>query len=423
MYFQKRGEIYSFIYYDHSIKKNVRLKRSETPQVKTDEEAAHFCRFWDSKMDASKSRIKRRLEWQTRFHNFKDLLLTYEKSHREEAPYSWAADRNYLEYYVFPFFLEKKGVNNINLWSHHFEEFRDFLVDVPPIKQKLKRLTLAYATKNMIIKALNTFLAIMKRRNIIERAEKCRYFSKSKLHRKNEESVLSSEQQGLIFETLKTYHALSSVFFWVSLHTGLRFNEQLGLSLADVFSGAISSKALEDALRPYAMKPYGYISLESQPFSPHQPRAEDGSVPRKPLKNKKSISHENSRIIPIFDKQAFNFLVGVWNAQQFLFSKKKCGENPKNYLLFEGLNKNTYANALRVAQKRLHFEKFFTPHDTRHTYSTWLADQTGGNYTLCRMILGHASLDITLRYTHLSAQIHKNLKVQNQLVAPMTEIG
>lgn len=419
MYFQKLGQKYSFLYYDSVNKRNVRLRLSETPNITSDEEAEAFCKRWDRKIDATKNRIKRRLEWQNRHHDFVKLLEIYEVAHKEEAPNAWESDQFYLEYYVFPFFLEKKNCNNLNLWCDYFEEFRDFLLTVKPLKTKRGQQTIAYSTKNNIIKTLNTFLLIMHRRKYVELIEKCRYFPKSKVNRKNEESVILPELQTTLFQTLKPINSEAAVFFWISLNTGLRMNELFGLSLADFFAGASSNRPLEDALKPYGLKSYGHLVIESQPKDHHKARGDNGKVLRKPLKQKKRMGHAESRVIPIFDKQTFNFLVGLFNAQQFNFMQRCYGDDPKDYLFFESLNKNIYSNALRSAQKRLRFARFYTPHDTRHTYSTWLAEQTGGNYTLCRLILGHESIDITLRYTHLSAQIAKDIRIKSQLLTPL----
>lgn len=416
MYFQKRGDGYSFIYYDEKRRKNVRLRQSEQPPIRNDAEAKLFCTQWEAKLDALRTRIKRRLEWENKFHNFRNLLTWYEAARKEDAPNSWGSDVYALEYYVFPYFLEVKKANNLNLWPLYFEEFRDHLLTVEPLKKKTSTKTLAYATKNNLIKALNAFIYMLHRRQLIEKREKCRYFSKSKVNRKNEESVLPESAQQQIFENLKSNYSEAAIFFWISLHTGMRLNELLGLSLADFFAGSFKNKPLEETLKPYGMVVFGYIALDSQPKN--HLRIRDPitcKVERKPLKGKRAISHSNGRIIPIFERTAFNYLVGLWNQQQFFFHEKRCGQNPSDYLLFPKLNKNTYSSALRKTQVDLAYTKLFTPHDTRHTYSTWLAEVTGGNYTVCKMILGHQSIDITQRYVHLSAQIHKSLRLFDQI--------
>lgn len=419
MYFQKRNALYSFIYYDTTLGKNVRLKKSEQPSVRSDEEAERFCRAWDSKYDSMKSRIERRIQWQNHYFQFEELFELYLKVRQEEAPNSWEADSYFLKYYAFHFFLDLKKARNANFWAGYFEEFRDWLLITKPLKKKKGHQALAYATKNNIIKSLNTFLLFLHRRRLIERLEKCRYFPKSKVRRKDEEAVILEEEQRAIFQSLKNIRPEAAVFFWVSLKTGLRFSEQLGLSLADFFDSHFKTETLRNTLQPHLLYPLGYLSLDSQPKNSRKPRTETGEVLRKPLKHKKRISHEDSRVIPILDKETFNYLVGLFNRQQFQFSKGSYGENPKNYLLFETLNKNIYANALRRAQKEIKRSHFFTPHDCRHTYATWLAERTQGNFMLCRLILGHANLDITLRYTHLGAQIHKNLQVKDQVSRPM----
>lgn len=422
MYFQKVGEKFYFIYYDVSLRKNVRLKTKDTPNFKTEEEALAFCRSWDSKLDAMRSRIAKKTEWHSKYHAFHDLMKLYEKVRREDAPNSYDADIYYLDYYILPFFLEKKGLPNANLWVNAYEEFKDELLVVKPLKLKKTQNSLSYATKNNIIKTLNTFMAFMHRRRQIERLDKCQYFPKSKLNSKDETSVISHEERDAMMSALEEINDLAAQFFWVSLHTGLRLNELLGLSLANFFGGESKNEDLNLALNRFELGSHGYIAIDSQPKSAIHIRTPIGTVPRKPLKGKKKISHENSRVIPILNSQTFNRLVKLWNKQQELFRSKRYGVDPKNYLLFDGLNKNIYSNALRLAQIKMNRPRPYTPHDTRHTYSTWLVSKTAGDYNLCKLILGHTSLDVTLKYVHLNAQIHKSMTIKEQLETPMKEV-
>lgn len=425
MYYQKRGGTFSFVYYDTELKRNVRLSKSKHPVVTDIEAAAAFCLNWNAQYDAMKTRIEKRIEWTHRYHNFVELLKLYERSRKEEAPNSWDDNIYQLKYYVFPFFLAKKSENNINNWHYHFEEFRDFLETVEPIKKKVAAQTIAYSTKNNIIAALNAFITIMHRRRQLENDYKCRQFSNSKLNRKSEESVVDPEFQKLIFDKLMSRNELAAAFFLVSIHTGMRISELLGLSLADFLSGAPDSEVIRKALEPYELKSYGFISIDSQPSSKSSSlRGVNGRINRKPLKGKKRIDPEDARIIPIFDKDAYNAIVDLWNKQRELYNtSKRFGEDLKNYLLFDGLNKNSFSRHLRQAQKSLHLEVFFTPHDARHTYSTWLAEQTGGNYAMCRMILGHSNVNITMRYIHMQARLQRQLKSKIQLKEPLRLAG
>lgn len=419
MYFQKRGGRYSFIYYDTTLKKNVRLSRAQTPSLQSDEEAEAFCRSWSIKYDSSKVRISKRLQWKSKYVEFDKLLKAFERSRKEEAPYSWMNHNQYMQYYILPFFLDQKDQPNPDLWHYHFEDFRQHLETISPIKTKKKKIGLAYSTINHIIKSLNSFMTILKRRCLIETAHRCRTFSQSKIKTKQEECIIPTDVGDLIHLTLKEIHPPSADLFSVSLRTGLRLNEMMGLSLNDVFEGDIDNEALKKVLEPYQMPIFGYISLESQPALKSRLRDDRQRVPRKPLKGRRRIDAESGRIIPIFSVSAWKILANLWNAQHRKYLERRFGPNPSDYLLFDGLNKNTFSHYLRRAQQTLELERLFTPHDLRHTYSTWLAEITGGNYTVCRMILGHSKLDMTMRYVHMNARIRRSMEKQQQLLRPM----
>lgn len=421
MYFQRRGDKFSFIYYDATLGKNVRLKSSEIPSsIRTEIDAEEFCKKFDRKYDSLQRRLSEKMKWKTQFFNFEKILERFQKSRKEEAPNSWQADEYYFNYYILDFFLNQKNENNLNNWHFHFEDFRDYLSTVRPLKQKVGKKCLAYATRNSIIKSLNAFLRFMWRRRDVEAEYKCRYFSKSLVERKSLESVIPEDQQKIIYERLKSENSIVSDMFWVALKTGLRLNELLGLSLADFFPGEPAYKPLEMSLRNLNIQSLGYIVLESQPADPVAVRTDSGNVIRKPLKGKKRISDSENRTIPILDKETFNTLARLWNTQRDLLEKKKYGNDPKDYLLFETLNKNVYSNALKRAQKNLRTK--FTPHDTRHTYSTWLAEISAGNFMLCKTILGHSNLDVTLRYIHIHERMARELKRSDLLNQPLEMI-
>ena len=415
MYFQKRGSSYSFVYYDSKLKKNVRLSRALHPNVKTEEDAKRFCQKWDAENDARELRMKKRLEWKMNYFNFTELLKTFEFAKREDAPNTWQQYSNLLQHYVFDFFLNKKEENNINNWHYHFEAFREHLQTTDHVRRGGQKTSIAYATMNNIINALNAFIEVMYRRRAIEHRHKCRHFAVHLLNQRDERSVIPSTTQDLIYSALRFRRELSADFFLISLNTGMRLNELLGLSLSDFICDEIDSDFMRRALSPHDFKVFGFISLESQPARREAPRNEKGAVPRKPLKGKRKIDPEQGRIIPIFEKRTHNTITRLWNLQRELYEKRPYGEDLKNYLLFDGLRASIYSSDLLTVQKKLKISHPYSAHDTRHTYSTWLADRTGGNYTLCRMILGHSDLDITMRYVHINSKLKRQMQSKLQL--------
>lgn len=416
MYFQKRSGKYSFIYYDHKLKKNVRLPQEEVPKgIDCDEKAAEFCRRKMSENDAAKVRIQRQQEWRSQFFDFKALLELYEADRKRNCPNSWQGDVFYLSHYALPFFLQTKSCNNLSNWPLFYEEFRELLLVVEPFKRKTATKTLAYASKNLIIKSLNTFMSLMVRKNKVGSVPKCKYFEREFLYSKGVESVIPDREAKIIYDKLKETDELSADAFHVCLNTGMRENELFGLPLSSIFSGEPTDDTLKKSLKMYGMACIGYIVLDSQPKLA-KIRDLDGMVPRKPLKSKKKIEPKSNRVIPITDKLTFNILVKRWKEQQVLYAKKVYGKNQRDYLLFDGLTKNHYYSALIRAIKKSKLPHH-SPHDTRHTFATNFAKATFGNTSLCRIVLGQVKQEVTDRYIHLYDEIQRNLRVDEQLDA------
>lgn len=423
MYFQNRRGRYSFVYYDLELKKNRRLPSTQTPTLSTDIEAQAFCDHWNESNHSLQNKVDQKILWEKTHAQFVFLIEKYSEARAEAAPYSWQSNVYYLRYHVLSFFLSEKNEPHPNEWHYHFEDFRRYLQKVTPLKTRKKgNGNFSYSTMNGIIKSLNSFMLMLFRESQITFEFKCRLFEKWRCNEKTSDSVIPSERQISIFKRLDEIDSLAADMFYVCLHTGLRTNEALGISIADLTQGFPDSKPLKMALKPYDFNVHGFISLESQPLIKSQPRNEKGQVPRKPLKGKRRIGDRNSdRTIAIFDSECMNILIRRYNSQLALFQGKAFGLESKDYLLFDGLNRNIYSNHLRKAQGS--HEKIFTPHDTRHTYSTWLAETTGGDLRLCKLILGHSSISTTEAYVHMGERIRNQLRTAQQLKLPMEPIA
>ncbi len=226
--------------------------------------------------------------------------------------------------------------------------------------------------------------------------------------------MISPSEKEIIYPALHEQSKLAAYFFKVLVDTGLRINEGLGLSLDDLFKGEISNKSLAAQLKKEGIQYFGYLVLESQPGCRFALRSADGIVARKPLKGKRVISSQHGRTIPILNKETFNILAELWLQQKELFKKQPYGADPKNYLLFDGLNKNVFGNYLRSICSR-HKIGPYTPHCCRHTFATEFTGMVMGNIFLCSLVLGHADISTTKRYIHLWEQIQKDLKSEEQL--------
>ncbi|MBK7845116.1 MAG: site-specific integrase [Bdellovibrionales bacterium] len=415
MYWQWRGKNSNrrvFMYYDSTLKKNVRLRVGEIPSgINSDDDADAFCRQKESEIEAAKIRIVRRLKWKSRYHNFETLMEVFKNERLKESPNNWKNDIYYMEHYVLNFFINQNTYSNMNDWYIHFEDFKDWLDRVKTIKGNN---TLAYSTKNQCIKALNAFLKVMHRKNKVDRVTKCAQFARHLENSKSIDEVISKSDIQRIYSELGTIDETSAALFFLLANTGLRINEGLGLSLDSLVQGEIENKAFHEQLRTHGIDYVGYLSLESQPVNLIRLRDQNGRVPRKALKGRRKIDPKNNRIIPIIDKEVFNTLVKLYFTQRDLFSKKKFGDDPKDYLLFDGLNKQRFGIHLKKACQNLKI-RHYTPHSCRHTFATQFTGLTFGNVFLCQMVLGHRDLNTSRKYIHIWEQIQKESKSAQQL--------
>lgn len=400
------------MYYDSTLKKNVRLRVGEIPlNLNSDDEADTFCRQKESEIEACKIRILRRLKWKSRCHNFEDLMEVFKNERLKESPNNWKNDIYYMEHYVLNFFINQNTFPNMNDWYIHFEDFKSWLETVKTVKGNS---TLAYSTKNQCIKALNAFLKIMNRKNKIDRVTKCTQFARHLENSKNAEEVISETDTLKIYQELQQINGCAAELFFVLVHTGLRINEGVGLCLDNLVQGHVENKAFHEQLIRHGVDYVGYISLESQPVQSTNLRDKNNLVPRKALKGRRKIDPKNNRIIPLINKEVFNTLVKRYFTQRDLYLKKQFGDDPKDYLLFDGLNKQRFGVLLKRACENLKI-RHYTPHSCRHTFATQFTGLTFGNVFLCQMVLGHRDLNTSRKYIHIWEQIQKESKSARQL--------
>ncbi len=96
---------FSFLVYDHKLKKNVRLKKHDVinrfgKDVSTLEEAIKLDGLLRSEFDSAKDRYRRLMNWQEKYYNFAKLLEEYTKRQKRKSPYGWKNNVHYLKYYV-----------------------------------------------------------------------------------------------------------------------------------------------------------------------------------------------------------------------------------------------------------------------------------------------------------------------------------
>lgn len=375
-----------------------------------------YCQSRSAEEDSIRHRMKLRSEWRKKYQDFEKLMDKFTDYQKNRAPNSWENDVFYLEKYAFHFFLGTKDANNVLNWSAHYQEFIDWLKKVKPLKWNRDRLSLN--TQNKIIKALNVFLEMVSREND-KPLKKCPQYSRSQTAQVTASDILEEDEIKEIKKALMDIRQDSHDFFTVLVNTGLRENEAIGMCLSFIFEGNFEGKKLEkihNQLKVCGLgKYYGYICLESQPalteirtpkrFKDRFERTWNaGSVPRKPLKLRKTISPENHRLIPVFNKEAWNIIVNRWNQQLELLDKKSHGKDGRDYLLFDGFTASMFYGDLQKAFEKTKL-RFRSPHKFRHTFLTWFYDKTDENRFLAKKVAGHNEERSVLIYSHINEQI------------------
>ncbi len=217
----------------------------------------------------------------------------------------------------------------------------------------------------------------------------------------------------LLNVSLDEIDSISASFFITLIRTGMRANEALGISLKDVHPGKLEGGERLDQthslLQHFGIDQYnGYVAINSQPKLKQMRqdiKSENASsVPRKPLKHRKSTDARWMRFIPVFQEDAWDAIKQLYNKQIELFERKLFGTNEADYLLFDGLTMNKFRANLNKAFRKVKL-KPRKPHCCRHTFLTWLYGKTFDNRILAERIAGHTTERMIQRYSHVREQI------------------
>lgn len=409
MYVQARKDrhgntYYSFSYVDAATGKRTRLKKHEHPHFTSLEEAERWANSQAATRDAAKSRILRKLEWKNKYYEFGPLVQKFEDWHKQHAPNSHRMSRVYLEQYVLVFFLNERGLNNVNNWHLHFEEFRDWL-RTNDTKTRRRSTVMAISTANNIIKALNTFITFLGKYHLIdpEHALKCTAFPDHMLNSRGVEDLIPETELNELVKLMEKTDPAAAEFLYVLWHTGMRWAEQFGFPYSWVFRQAVPDTGMREELKQKGITHYGYLLLMSQPALDDCQREDDKSLARKPLKGRKEISHKNARIIPIMDKKAWNIIARRYQDAKARFERKEFTGNPDDYRLWEDLEWNKAYSALDKAYVKLGI-RGKSYHCCRHSFVTYLVGRTR-SFFLVRAITGHKKDKSFERYLHIFEEL------------------
>lgn len=394
------------------------------------DEAQEFFNQLRADYDCSKQRFERQLAWQKKYYNFKKLLDSYTKRQMKKAPHGYKNSVHYLKYYVLPYFLDVKPNNNINNWYLDFQNFRDWLEEDAMLIRDPKK-NISYSSKNHAVKSLNTFMRHLNKEGIVGELHLCEAFDESKLNVRTIDDVISEDEAELVFNKLVSMgHSNEAEYFLMLYWTGMRFNEGIGISLADIYKHEISRESFKNLLRrnlifykgndnipeEYLYRYFGFFTLSSQPDNSTGKtinRDKRNVVKRKPLKMKKLISEKNTRIIPIVNERLWKTLKSrAKTAFKDWKSRRLNTADKASYLLFHDINQATSTKRLKAAFNALNI-KYRPWHCCRHSRGTYLHGKTGDR-ELGMKWLGHSSEKVYDKYVHTYEGMMREIKAMDE---------
>jgi integrase len=255
----------------------------------------------------------------------------------------------------------------------------------------------------------------------------CEAFHDSKLNERTIDDVITEDEYNSVYERLKMNGDNNEAEFFSMLYwTGMRFNEAIGISLADIYKGDISRDSFKNLLwrnriyfgdeindvKDYLYRYFGFFTLSSQPDnngSRNIIRNVNGEVLRKPLKSKKVINERNTRVIPIINDELWLSLIcRAKKAYQLCKERPYSTKDKSSFLLFENINKTTTTNKLKKAYEQVGL-RYRSWHCCRHSRGTFLYGKTGDKQ-LSKAWLGHSSDKVHDKYLHTYEALLREIK-------------
>lgn len=192
-----------------------------------------------------------------------------------------------------------------------YPKFRVWLEDEATLVRD-KNVQISYYSKNHAIKALITFMKHLQQDGIIQIYHSCEPFDESKLRERTIDDIISEDESWIVYKQLLNLgYQNEAEYFLFMFWTGMRFNEGLGISIADIYKGEITKDSFKNLLRrnliyhndsanipdDHLYRYFGFLTLSSQPNNDGSKaivRDEMDQILRKPLKMKKAINEKNT---------------------------------------------------------------------------------------------------------------------------------
>lgn len=402
------GRFTGFIYYNPHKKKNIRVSSSDgwPDNVYSLDDARKERGRILAKIDVNLLESKQRLDWLNKYQKFDKLYEEYEKWIQRRATNSWKTTTSHIRNHVLYWFLEVSSLNNPEMWPRRFNDFKDFLLKVEPIKVSKDKLS--KNSVNNIIKALNSFLMFLEREHQLGPFVRCECVKTGKAERRGLEAIYTEDEIKLVTKKLTDVNPKYGTFFKLLCRTGMRSNEALGLHIKSFVVNQIpkEKKALFRKMSDSGIELYGFILLRDQPQLEYL-YDKKGSVPRKPLKARREIDPRYNRYIPLVNKELTQDLVELRERSRL---EKRPNEEDK--LLFGFAYQPFYRAFYDIVRNLKLTDK--DVHSCRHTFATWLTRKVEGDRSVSEDVLGHSSAEVNKRYVHLAEELEANFNIEQE---------
>lgn len=361
-------------------------------------------KYFEAKYDSRAKEKDQRESWHDKYHNFQNLLEIYTEAIKEKAPRSWESKVAYFRFYVLPFFLTEKGASNLEEWRSHFGAFRKYLKKVKQVRSKK---LLSLNSQNHCITELNNFLTIMSSESPskCEVQPKCAQFEdRTDASLKSLTEVFEAAEIKAMYQFLSAENENAAYLFMVLVNTGMRISEALGIGPSNILKKKVPHDQLNNMLKVLKLDNYQTHIFFNRQLDNSGVVGDEDEIVYVPLKAKNNIHERYMRYVPIFDKATDEIISILMRRIKQDYQEKKYGGDKDNYLLFgRHLSQSILYNLMvKFYESNKKFSRK-SPHDCRHSMSTWLAGKDISG-TLGKIMLGQTE-KTQQRYNHLAEQM------------------